>query len=108
MQVLINLFDNAAYWLETIDPLDREIRVTIDGSHGELIFSDSGPGIDPKDLPYIFEPFHSGKGQKGRGLGLYIARRLLEQHDYGIAPAERHQKVLPGANFVVRFIKEDS
>lgn len=108
MQVLINLFDNAAYWLETIDPPDREIRVTIDGSHRELIFSDSGPGIDPKDLPYIFEPFHSGKGQKGRGLGLYIARRLLEQHDYGIAPAERHQKVLPGANFVVRFIKEDN
>ena len=108
MQVLINLFDNAAYWLDTVDPAKREIRVTVDGVQGELIFSDSGPGIEPDDLPYIFEPFYSGKGQEGRGLGLYIARQLLERHDYRIATAEDHQKVLPGANFVVSFVKEDA
>ena len=108
MQVLINLFDNASYWLETVDQAEREIRVTIDVEQGDLIFSDSGPGVDPEDLPYIFEPFYSGKGQEGRGLGLYIARQLLERHDYRIAGAEHHQRVLPGANFVVSFLKEDS
>ena len=108
MQVLINLFDNAAYWLETVDPTRREILVTLDGDRSELIFSDSGPGVDPEDLPYIFEPFYSGKGQEGRGLGLYIARQLLERHDYRIAIAEDHRKVLPGANFVVSFVKEDA
>ena len=108
MQVLINLFDNAAYWLETVDPSRREIRVTVDGDQNELIFSDSGPGIDPEDLPYIFEPFYSGKGQEGRGLGLYIARQLLERHDYRIAVADDHQNILPGTNFVVSFVKEDS
>ena len=108
MQVLINLFDNATYWLETVDPSRREIRVTVDGDRGELIFSDSGPGIDPEDLPYIFEPFYSGKGQEGRGLGLYIARQLLERHDYRIALADDHQNILPGANFVISFAKEDS
>ena len=108
MQVLINLFDNAAYWLETVDPSRREIRVTVDGDRGELIFSDSGPGIDPEDLPYIFEPFYSGKGQEGRGLGLYIARQLLERHDYRIAVADDHRNILPGANFVISFVKEDS
>ena len=108
MQVLINLFDNACYWLETVDPEDREIRVTVDGSCGELIFSDSGPGIDPEDQPYIFEPFYSGKGQEGRGLGLYIARQLLERHGYRIAMAEDHRRGLPGANFVVSFVKEDA
>ena len=107
MQVLINLFDNASYWLETIDPAKREIRVTLDGEHGELIFSDSGPGIDPEDMPYIFEPFYSGKGEEGRGLGLYIARQLLERHRYRIAVAEDHQRILRGANFVVSFRKED-
>ena len=107
MQVLINLFDNASYWLETIDPGRREIRVTVDGERGELTFSDSGPGIDPEDLPYIFEPFYTGKGQEGRGLGLYIARQLLERHDYRIATAEDRRKVLPGASFVVSFLKED-
>ena len=108
MQVLINLFDNASYWLETVDPAKREIRVTIDGKEGELIFADSGPGVDPEDLPYIFEPFYSGKGQEGRGLGLYIARQLLERHDYRIAFAEAHQRILPGANFVVSFMKGDA
>ena len=107
MQVLINLFDNSSYWLETVDPDDREIRVTIDGEQGELVFSDSGPGVDQEDLPYIFEPFYSGKGQEGRGLGLYIARQLLERYDYRITAAEDHQRVLPGANFVVSFVKEE-
>ena len=108
MQVLINLFDNASYWLDTVDSAKREIRVIVDGENGELIFSDSGPGVDPEDMAYIFEPFYSGKGQEGRGLGLYIARQLLERHDYRIAAAEEHQKVLPGANFVISFVKEDA
>ena len=106
MQVLINLFDNAAYWLESVDSSKREIRVTVDGNNGELIFSDSGPGIETEDLPYIFEPFYSGKGQEGRGLGLYIARQLLERHGYRIAPADESRRVLSGANFVVSFVKE--
>ncbi len=106
MQVLINLFDNASYWLDSVEPSKRQIRVTVDGDQGELVFSDSGPGVDPEDLPYIFEPFYSGKGQEGRGLGLYIARQLLERHDYRIAMAEDHQRILPGANFVVSFVKE--
>ena len=106
MQVLINLFDNACYWLDTAAALEREIRVTVDAEHGELIFSDSGPGVDPEDLPYIFEPFYSGKGQEGRGLGLYIARQLLERYDYRIAAAD--SQILPGANFVVSFVKEDA
>lgn len=106
MQVLINLFDNAAYWLDTVDRHEKEINVTVDGTKGELIFSDNGPGIDEEDLPYIFNPFYSGKGQEGRGLGLYIARQLLERHDYQISIADENRKKLPGANFVVSFMKE--
>ena len=101
MQVLINLFDNASYWLDTVDSAERKICVMVDVEKGEPVFSDNGPGIDPEDLPYIFEPFYSGKGQEGRGLGLYIARQLLDRHDYRIATAEDHQRVLSGANFVV-------
>ncbi len=108
MQVLINLFDNASYWLDTVDRKGKRILVTVDGNQGELIFSDNGPGIDEEDEPYIFEPFYSGKGEEGRGLGLYIARQLLERHDYAISIAERRQRQLPGANFVVSFVKEES
>ena len=91
-----------------VDATKREIRVTVDGDRGELVFSDSGPGVDPQDLPYIFEPFYSGKGQEGRGLGLYIARQLLERHQYRITAAEEHRRILPGANFVVSFVKGDA
>ena len=108
MQVLINLFDNASYWLGIADNAEKEITVTLNGPQGELIFSDNGPGIDKEDLPYIFEPFYSGKGQEGRGLGLYIARQLLQRHDYTISIAGDYNKKLPGANFVVSFAKEDS
>ena len=106
MQVLINLFDNAAYWLDTVDRHTKEINVTVDGTKGELIFSDNGPGIDEDDFDYIFEPFYSGKGQEGRGLGLYIARQLLERHDYQIVVADANHRKLQGANFVVSFVKE--
>lgn len=108
MQVLINLFDNAAYWLDTVAGEDKKIIVTIDGDRGQLIFSDNGPGIDEEDEPYIFKPFYSGKGQAGRGLGLYIARQLLERHDYSISVVLRGKdKILPGANFVISFFKDD-
>ena len=107
MQVLINLFDNASYWLDSVERKDKKIIITVDGDQGELVFSDNGPGIDKEDQPYIFEPFYSGKGQAGRGLGLYIARQLLERHDYHIALASDEQKKLPGANFVVSFVKEN-
>ena len=108
MQVLINLFDNAAYWLDMKAPSEaREIRVTLDGAAGELVFADSGPGVDVEDKPYIFEAFFSGKGQKGRGLGLYIARQLLERYGYGIELVDARGASLRGANFVVCFVEEE-
>ena len=107
MQVLINLFDNAIYWLDSTSRQDKRIRVRLDSDSGELVFADNGPGIDEDDRPFIFDAFYSGKGQEGRGLGLYIARQLLDRHDYQIGLAERHQRLLPGATFVVTFAREE-
>ena len=108
LQLFLNLFDNAVYWLEGKQGGGR-ILVTLDGDDGHLIFSDNGPGIKKDDAQYIFEPFYSGKGQEGRGLGLYIARQLLERHEYSIDLADlKSQKILSGANFVVSFVTEES
>lgn len=108
LQLLINLFDNAVYWLSTIDRNEKEIRILLDGDSGRMIFSDNGPGVRKEDKPFIFEPFYSGKGEDGRGLGLYIARKLLERHDYGIELAETSkERRLSGANFVVSFVAEE-
>ena len=106
LQLLLNLFDNSVYWLHGKRPGKRRIEVLLDGDESVLTFSDNGPGIKPDDAPFIFEPFYSGRGEEGRGLGLYIARQLVERHEYSIdlADLKRH-KLLPGANFVVSFAK---
>jgi signal transduction histidine kinase len=106
LQVFLNLFDNAMYWLHGKRLGRKKIEILLDGDEGMLIFADNGPGVSNDDAPYIFEPFYSGKGEEGRGLGLYIARQLLERHEYSIeiADLKRHKR-LSGANFVIHFVK---
>ena len=107
LQLLINLFDNSVYWLTSPDVVDRKIVITLDGENKQLIFSDNGPGIREDDKPFIFEAFYSGK-EDGRGLGLYIARQLLQRMGYSISLAElSSEKILNGANFVINFVKSD-
>lgn len=105
LQLLINLMDNAVYWLVAGGKEDRRIKIVLDGDRCQMIFSDNGPGIRQEDVPYIFEAFYSGKGEEGRGLGLYISRKLMERNEYSIELADLDsEKVLKGANFVVSFI----
>lgn len=107
LQLLLNLYDNSLYWLAHAEK-PRKILIELNGEEGTLVFSDNGPGIRREDAPYIFEPFYTGKGEEGRGLGLYIARQLLDRHEYSIALADlKAHKLLRGANFVVTFVKEE-
>ncbi len=107
LQLLINLFDNAVYWLAMPDIKEKKITITLNGENQQVIFSDNGPGIRDDDKPYIFEAFYSGK-EDGRGLGLYIARQLLQRMKYSISLAEiPSEQVLSGANFVVNFVNPD-
>lgn len=107
LQVFLNLFDNAVYWLQTGADSDRRIEIVLDGQDGIMIFGDNGPGIRQEDAMFIFEPFYSGKGEDGRGLGLYIARQLLERQEYQIELADlKAHKILRGANFVLTFVKD--
>lgn len=106
LQVFINLFDNALYWLKTVNG-ERKILISLDGNQQRMIFADNGPGIKQDDIDYVFEAFYSGKGEEGRGLGLYIARQLLDRYDYSIDLAEfSKDRILSGANFVLEFVKE--
>jgi len=104
MQLFINLFDNSLYWLREKPKGKRLIRVVLDGDQKRVLYGDSGPGIQPEDRKYVFEPFFSRKHDEGRGLGLYIARQLLVRHDYTIELAEtKRDRILEGACFVVSF-----
>lgn len=107
-QVFINLFDNALYWLQYIDK-DRKVKIKFDGFSQTVIFSDNGVGVSGDDAPYIFEAFYSGKGEDGRGLGLYIAKKLLNRSCFDINLVENfYQKIQCGANFELSFVSEVS
>ncbi|WP_052667028.1 sensor histidine kinase [Nitriliruptor alkaliphilus] len=90
-QVWTNLLVNAA------EELDGSGSITIatdrpDPDHVRIRIVDDGPGIDPDVLPRVFEPrFTTKQGtvRYGLGLGLAIARRIVEHHGGSIALESR-------------------
>lgn len=103
LQVLLNLMDNAIYWVNEFPMKEKQIKLVIDGYNDRFIFSDSGPGINDEISDIIFSEFYSRK-EEGRGLGLYIAKELLERIDAEISViTDENSKLLPGANFIVQF-----
>ncbi|NOT44322.1 MAG: response regulator [Acidobacteria bacterium] len=81
-QVVWNLLSNAVKFT----PQDGEVRVELRRRAGYLLtVQDSGPGIDPRFIPHVFEPFRQADGTASRehgglGLGLAIAKQLVELH----------------------------
>ena len=76
-QLLLNLLLNA---LQAIDA-NGKIAVTVErrGTTAVIEVSDNGRGIAADHLPNIFRPFFTTKGE-GTGLGLSLARRIVEDH----------------------------
>jgi signal transduction histidine kinase len=76
-QVLLNLLLNA------IQSMDKPgvIRVSLESDEDDVLITvaDEGKGIPPEHLPNIFRPFFTTKGH-GTGLGLSLARRMVEAH----------------------------
>jgi signal transduction histidine kinase len=81
-QIVWNLLSNAVKFT----PPDGHISVRLERGAGyRLTVRDTGPGIEPKFLPHLFEPFRQADGTASRehgglGLGLAIARQLAELH----------------------------
>jgi PAS domain S-box-containing protein len=80
-RILINLLTNALKY----SPSDSVVTIVpfAKGDQVHVAVRDRGQGIDPRDLPHIFERFHrpkSGRKTGGVGLGLYITRSLVEAH----------------------------
>jgi len=65
----------------------------------DLLVEDSGTGISPEDLPHIFEPFFSNKGNRGTGLGLAVSWGIIEGHSGTI---EVQSELGHGTRFTVR------
>ena len=72
-----NLLDNAAKF----SPPDSTVEVILE--RGELTVRDHGPGIEPADLPHVFDRFYrsaTARAVPGSGLGLAIVRQVAEGH----------------------------
>jgi signal transduction histidine kinase len=94
-QVLLNLLLNSVQAIEG----SGTVRVVIAAKKDNALISvtDSGRGIAPEHLPYIFRPFYTTKGN-GTGLGLSLARRIVEDHRGRI---EVESEVGKGTEFLV-------
>lgn len=92
-RVVSNLLDNA------LRHTPEGGRIDVRWYHGEehtLVFAvdDSGPGIAPHDLPHLFTPLYRGDASRNRqtggaGLGLTIARRIMQAHGGDLTAANR-------------------
>ena len=81
-QVLLNLIDNAH--IHTPPGTEIRLSATADDRSVSTSVHDTGPGISAEVLPHIFERFYRGDAPRsgtGAGLGLAIARELVERQD---------------------------
>jgi signal transduction histidine kinase len=84
IQVLVNLIRNAVEATGTGQEIRIEARA---GDRGGVVFAveDAGCGVPPELADRLFEPFVSGKGERGMGMGLYMARLVVEAHRGSLA-----------------------
>ncbi|HEX8341758.1 MAG TPA: ATP-binding protein [Tepidisphaeraceae bacterium] len=89
-QVLMNLLTNA---LDAVEPQNGIIRVACRYDPAEpsavLEVIDNGTGIAPEITPHLFQIFHSTKGNRGTGLGLAVARKIVAEHEGTISATSR-------------------
>lgn len=78
---LVNLVDNAAFWVAQSTHSPRWIKLDVAGS--DLVISDSGPGIPDRDRDAIWE-FGFTRKPRGRGAGLHIAHEVLAREGWSI------------------------
>jgi len=89
-------------------PAGTEVRVRVDDPNGSarVVVRDRGPGIPPQERGTVFDPFSRGRSSgsvhDGAGLGLFIARRVLEAHGGSISLRPSKS----GATFVLQLPAE--
>jgi two-component system NtrC family sensor kinase len=85
-QVLLNLLGNALDAVQTKEGLVRvECRYDEPNRQAQLEVIDNGAGIAPSMMKHMFELFHSTKGNRGTGIGLAVARKIVEEHEGNIS-----------------------
>ncbi|MBA2678471.1 MAG: sensor histidine kinase [Ktedonobacteraceae bacterium] len=92
-RALENLLDNAIRYIPQGGSIDITWLRKLE--RFEFIIADTGSGIAPQDLPYVFQPLHRGETSRNRqtggsGLGLTIARQILQAHGGDLSVTNKH------------------
>jgi signal transduction histidine kinase len=99
-QVLMNLLSNA---LDAVEPQKGLIRVVCrydaENHHTVIDVIDNGVGIPPLMMTHMFELFHSTKGNRGTGIGLAVAQKIVQEHEGSISIASKEGE---GTTFTIR------
>ncbi|MGI5963780.1 MAG: sensor histidine kinase [Lawsonibacter sp.] len=84
-RVLSNLTENAIHYAQA-DPLQLTLSVWQEDGAEHLCFADNGVGVNPEQMPHLFDQFWRGdqargsQSGEGSGLGLYIVKFIVEAH----------------------------
>lgn len=103
--VMLNLIENAVKYSGENDPrIQVKLRDSLSGKV-DILIKDNGIGIDPADQKKIFERFYRAPGEsqmkiKGTGLGLFIAKTIIENHGGKILAESKG--LGKGTTFIVR------
>lgn len=105
-QVIINLLSNALKYT----PQGGSVEITVKGAEDvtEVRIRDTGNGIPPEDLPFIFERFYRADKSRNRltggaGIGLTITKSIVEAHKGNI---QVQSKVNEGTEFIISLPKQ--
>jgi signal transduction histidine kinase/pSer/pThr/pTyr-binding forkhead associated (FHA) protein len=99
-QVLMNLLSNAIDAVEAKRGLIRVVsRYDAENKQSVIEVIDNGVGISPSMMSHMFELFHSTKGNRGTGLGLAVAKKIVDEHEGSIAVKSKQGE---GTTFTVR------
>ncbi len=81
-RAILNLVTNAFDALNGQEGAEVTIQTQFDPAADRILVevADNGPGIDPAELPRIFNAFESTKGGGGTGLGLAVTQKILREH----------------------------
>ena len=80
VQAIVNVLHNAVDAMSEANERVLLIKAGKDGDRIRIVVSDTGIGIRSGEASKVFEPFFTTKGDRGTGLGLFITKRIIEEH----------------------------
>jgi C4-dicarboxylate-specific signal transduction histidine kinase len=100
VQVLINIINNAVDVLIEREKPERHIWIKVyrGKEYVTISLEDNGGGISDDIIDHVFDPYFSTKSKNGTGLGLYMAKMIIEKHVGGVLSVANTEN---GAQFII-------